>query len=234
MIGCYASGHGERIGDRPAVGDRRTAAAAGGAQAQGRQTSRAQQGGSHRHRLRAQDGHTLGDAPQGDGLRVRFDVLAEAARLAGGGCVAPVAPSLAGQVGGGRQDRLVEGLARFGERGGQKGGEKVGKNPTDRGKPGSKRHLVSDRKGVPLAVVLSAANVHDSKVLEDVVWTPSSRSGARRASQAGHASAQISCTPTRATTPLAAGRRSEGAPSRGASPAAGWTRARSSACTGGS
>jgi transposase len=64
---------------------------------------------------------------------------------------------------------VVEGLARFGERGGQKGGEKVGKNPTDRGKPGSKRHLVSDRKGVPLAVVLSAANVHDSKVLEDVV-----------------------------------------------------------------
>ncbi|MDQ4062624.1 MAG: IS5 family transposase [Actinomycetota bacterium] len=51
----------------------------------------------------------------------------------------------------------------------KKGGEKVGKNPTDRGKPGSKRHLVSDRKGVPLAVVLSAANVHDSKVLEDVV-----------------------------------------------------------------
>ena len=45
----------------------------------------------------------------------------------------------------------------------------MGPSPTDRGKPGSKRHLVSDRKGVPLAVVLSAANVHDSKVLEEAV-----------------------------------------------------------------
>ncbi|MDP9426254.1 MAG: IS5 family transposase [Actinomycetota bacterium] len=51
----------------------------------------------------------------------------------------------------------------------KKGGEAVGKNPTDRGKPGSKRHLVSDRGGVPLAVVLTAANVHDSKVLEEAV-----------------------------------------------------------------
>lgn len=45
------------------------------------------------------------------------------------------------------------------------------KHPTDRGKPGSKRHVVSDRKGVPLAVVLTAANVHESKVLEEAVDT---------------------------------------------------------------
>jgi transposase len=64
---------------------------------------------------------------------------------------------------------LVAGVPGLGECGGQKGGEKVGKNPTDRGKPGSKRHLVSDRGGVPLAVVLTAANVHDSKVFEELV-----------------------------------------------------------------
>jgi transposase len=57
----------------------------------------------------------------------------------------------------------------LGERGGKKGGEQVGKNPTDRGKPGSKRHVVSDRGGIPLAVTLTAANVHDSKVLEELV-----------------------------------------------------------------
>ena len=59
---------------------------------------------------------------------------------------------------------------------------KVGKNPTDRGKPGSKRHLVSDRGGVPLAVVLSAANVHDSKVFEELVdaLEPIKRSGRGR------------------------------------------------------
>ncbi|RYZ42962.1 MAG: IS5 family transposase [Myxococcaceae bacterium] len=44
-----------------------------------------------------------------------------------------------------------------------KGGPETGKNPTDRGKKGSKHHLVVDRKGLPLAVLLSAANVHDMK-----------------------------------------------------------------------
>ena len=49
-------------------------------------------------------------------------------------------------------------------------GRKTGKNPTDRGKPGSKRHLVSDKGGVPLAVVLTAANIHDdSTIFEEAV-----------------------------------------------------------------
>src|SRR5215216_1180942 len=41
------------------------------------------------------------------------------------------------------------------------GGQKTGANPTDKGKQGSKRHLVVDRRGVPLCVIHSAANVHD-------------------------------------------------------------------------
>jgi transposase len=49
------------------------------------------------------------------------------------------------------------------------GGQKTGPNPTDKGKSGSKRHCVVDRQGNPLAVVHSAANVHDSKVLEEAV-----------------------------------------------------------------
>jgi transposase len=52
---------------------------------------------------------------------------------------------------------------------GKKGGEKTGKNPTDKGKAGSKRHLVSDRRGIPLAVMTSGANVHDSMVFEELV-----------------------------------------------------------------
>jgi hypothetical protein len=52
-----------------------------------------------------------------------------------------------------------------------KGGEAVGPNPTDRSKPGSKHHVVVDRNGVPLAVVLTAANVHDSKDFEELVDT---------------------------------------------------------------
>ncbi len=49
------------------------------------------------------------------------------------------------------------------------GGQKTGPNPTDKGKQGSKRHLVVDRGGVPLAVIHTAANVHDSKALEEVM-----------------------------------------------------------------
>jgi transposase len=49
------------------------------------------------------------------------------------------------------------------------GGAATGPSPTDRGKPGTKRHLVVDRQGVPLAILLTAANVHDSTVLEEVL-----------------------------------------------------------------
>jgi Transposase DDE domain len=49
------------------------------------------------------------------------------------------------------------------------GGCLTGPNPTDRGKPGSKYHLLVDRGGIPLAVCLSAANTHDSLLLEQLV-----------------------------------------------------------------
>jgi transposase len=54
---------------------------------------------------------------------------------------------------------------------GQKGGEQTGPNPTDRGKLGSKYHLVVDRNGIPLAVRLSAANSHDATQLLPLVDT---------------------------------------------------------------
>jgi transposase len=57
----------------------------------------------------------------------------------------------------------------------------VGPNPTDRAKPGSKRHLLVDRNGVPLAVWLTAANVHDGEVFEDLIESvpPLRRPGGR-------------------------------------------------------
>jgi transposase len=66
-------------------------------------------------------------------------------------------------------DRLVASLPRLGQRCRQKGGEETGPNPVDRGRPGTKRHLVTDADGVPLAVALTGANVHDSKVLAELV-----------------------------------------------------------------
>jgi hypothetical protein len=57
----------------------------------------------------------------------------------------------------------------------------MGANPLDRGKPGSKLHLVCDGGGLPLTAVVTAANVGDTTmfqaVLDDVppVRTPSGR-----------------------------------------------------------
>ena len=45
--------------------------------------------------------------------------------------------------------------------------EAVGPNPTDRGKNGSKRNLLVDANGIPLSLVATGANRHDSAVLVD-------------------------------------------------------------------
>jgi transposase len=60
-------------------------------------------------------------------------------------------------------------LFGLGEHTRQKGGARTGPNPTDKGKAGSKRHLVVEGSGIPLAVSLTAANVHDSMVFEDLI-----------------------------------------------------------------
>ncbi len=49
------------------------------------------------------------------------------------------------------------------------GGEATGKDPTNRGKLGTKRHIVVDSNGLLLAVTVSGSNVHDSMLLEATV-----------------------------------------------------------------
>jgi putative transposase len=44
-----------------------------------------------------------------------------------------------------------------------KGGDATGPNPTDRGKSGVKRHILTDGRGVPLSAEITAANVHDKR-----------------------------------------------------------------------
>ncbi len=46
------------------------------------------------------------------------------------------------------------------------GGEAVGANPTDRAKTGTKRSVLTDGAGIPLAVAVDGANRHDSKLVE--------------------------------------------------------------------
>jgi hypothetical protein len=43
-------------------------------------------------------------------------------------------------------------------------------NPTDRSKLGTKRHILTDKKGIPLSVVISSsASTHDIKLVTNVV-----------------------------------------------------------------
>jgi transposase len=45
----------------------------------------------------------------------------------------------------------------------------TGPSPVDRGKPGSKIHVLADRGGLPLSLALSAANVNDAFALQPLV-----------------------------------------------------------------
>jgi transposase len=45
-------------------------------------------------------------------------------------------------------------------------GKKTGKNPTDRGKLGVKRSVLTDAVGVPIGVAVAGANVHDQKLVD--------------------------------------------------------------------
>jgi len=48
-------------------------------------------------------------------------------------------------------------------------GDQRGPNPTDRGKQGTKKHLLVDQHGGPLAAVIAAANRNDHLLLEDTI-----------------------------------------------------------------
>ena len=49
------------------------------------------------------------------------------------------------------------------------GGEATGPNPTDRGKCGTKRHVMTEASGPPIAVVITGANRHDKTQVETVL-----------------------------------------------------------------
>lgn len=48
-------------------------------------------------------------------------------------------------------------------------GDDTGRNPTDRGKLGVKRHVMTDGNGIPVAVTISGANVHDKRCCIETV-----------------------------------------------------------------
>ena len=49
------------------------------------------------------------------------------------------------------------------------GGKKTGRNPTDRGKSGVKRSLLTDGHGVPIGLAIDGANRHDMKMVRATI-----------------------------------------------------------------
>jgi len=96
---------------------------------------------------------------------LRHDLLAQTAGLADRWRLEQAPPRAAGMPLGCGTAGLEPCLARQRRRAGETGGAEIGPNPTDRGKAGTKRLSVVDRRGTPLGVRLSPANRHDSLML---------------------------------------------------------------------
>lgn len=111
----------------------------------------------------------MGQAAAAARVRLRVDALAAAAGVAGRRRVGPAAPRRAGRPGPAADPGLVAGSARQRQRPSDKGGQLTGPKPTDRGKLGSKYHLLVDATGRPIAAVVSAANRHDSLFVAPVL-----------------------------------------------------------------
>ena len=103
----------------------------------------------------------MGRLAPGDGLWLRYDLLAASTQLAKSWRLGQDTQDSAQQIEKSRQDRLFTCHSRFSLCSGGFWGAKTGPNPTDRRKNGSKHHLISDANGIPLAVKLTGANRHD-------------------------------------------------------------------------
>jgi transposase len=72
-------------------------------------------------------------------------------------------------------------LPRQRHRQGAKRGDLTGPNPTDRAKSGTKRHVLADRRGVPLGLTLSGANVPDMRMaMPTIDWAAADAPGPKK------------------------------------------------------
>ncbi|EON18871.1 transposase IS4 family protein [Cupriavidus sp. GA3-3] len=88
-------------------------------------------------------------------------MLATSAHMAEGRCLGPLAPSTSSQAACSGPPRLVTCRRRFFFHPCRGVGSKTGPNPTDRARPGSKHHLLTDAQGIPLSLILTGANRND-------------------------------------------------------------------------
>ncbi len=161
---CQGGYYGQATAARCALGANQAFAAARTRQAERRPTASFRSCGAHGDSLRIENGLSVGISSAGVGLRMRHDVLATTPRLARGWCLEADMEATFGRIGIGRPNRLVNIRDRQLLRASSFWGAKTGPNPTDRGKNGSKRHLMVDGSGTPLAITHTGANCHDSEM----------------------------------------------------------------------
>lgn len=94
-------------------------------------------------------------------MRFREHLLATTQGLATSQGVGSTAPGNAIQAARGRSDRFLSRRSRQLFHPGPGSWKKTGPNPTDRRRPGSKHHLLTDAQGIPLSIILTKANRHD-------------------------------------------------------------------------
>src|SRR4051812_44198014 len=78
--------------------------------------------------------------------------------MAAGRGVGAAAPTVAGRVRRRGGAGMVAGGRRFQPCAGEKGGSETGPSPVDRGRAGSKHHLLVDATGIPLAWPVTGGN----------------------------------------------------------------------------
>ena len=163
VVTAWMRSYGSAHSRRRTLADHRTSFAA--SQGTAISVSRSQAGrqpqSAHRHTLCAPHWHPVGGPAAGNGLRMRHDLLAAAARLDRSRGMADVAQGAARSAQRGRSDRLGSRDCRQQQRPRCFWGDQTGPNPTDRAKPGSKHHLLVEGGGLPLVPAVTAANVSD-------------------------------------------------------------------------
>ena len=171
IVVSTAKGHGQTNSRRRPMGTHRTVAAA--AETSALSASRAQAAresrGTHGYSVHPADRFALGPATTRDGLWQRYELLAAPARLAGRWRLGRATRSAACALACSRPDRLVPGHRRLLFNSCHRCWSKTGPNPTDRARPGSKHHLITEAQGIPLAVILTGANRHDVTQLHALV-----------------------------------------------------------------
>jgi transposase len=163
--------HAENYFGRCSMANHRTATAEGKTStpsASGTQTYIASTS-AHRHFICAANWHSMERAAAGDGLWLGRKLLAAPGRVATSRCVGATASRVAHATASRLANRVVtRGRGQFFGACHARG-KKTGPNPTDRRKAGSKHHLISDARGIPLAATLTSANANDITQLVPLV-----------------------------------------------------------------